>query len=177
MHAKHRIPARTISLTLQKREFWRNMLPWQKVLHPLRRASLQKWPLKKPAKGCYLSCMEAKWMIWKLQGYRSCFQGTIFLMRSENGRDPQKATLVPVQMSEPAAPAQLLWNIRYNCGGRCYAWSYTCFKNGLQCTPACTHCKGIVCQVSTTGSWWFWCCCWWWNMRQMTLKTTIATWT
>ncbi|CAB3985425.1 Hypothetical predicted protein [Paramuricea clavata] len=27
--------------------------------------------------------------------------------------------LVPVQMSEPAAPAQLLRNIRCNCGGRC----------------------------------------------------------
>ena len=56
--------------------------------------------------------------------------------------------LIPVQMSEPAAPAQLLRNIRCNCGGRCDTRSCTCFKNGLQCTPACGQCKGIACQNS-----------------------------
>ncbi|CAB4035954.1 Hypothetical predicted protein [Paramuricea clavata] len=56
--------------------------------------------------------------------------------------------LVPVRMSEPAAPAQLLRNIRCNCGGRCDTRSCTCFKNGLQCTPACGQCKGIVCLNS-----------------------------
>ena len=56
--------------------------------------------------------------------------------------------LVPVQMSEPAAPAQLLRNIRCNCGGRCDTRSCTCFKNGLQCTPACDQCKDSACQNS-----------------------------
>ena len=56
--------------------------------------------------------------------------------------------LIPVQMSEPAAPAQLLRNIRCNCGGRCDTRSCTCFKNGLQCTPVCGQCKGIACQNS-----------------------------
>ena len=56
--------------------------------------------------------------------------------------------LVSVKMSEPAAPAQLMQNIRCNCGARCDTRSCTCFKNGLQCTPACGQCKGIACQNS-----------------------------
>ncbi|EDO36625.1 predicted protein [Nematostella vectensis] len=55
---------------------------------------------------------------------------------------------VPVQMSEPAAPAQLLRNIKCNCGGHCETRLCTCFKNGLQCTPACGQCKGIACLNS-----------------------------
>ena len=39
--------------------------------------------------------------------------------------------LVPVQMSEPAVPVQLLRNIRCNSGGRCDTRSCTCLKNGL----------------------------------------------
>ncbi|CAB4012765.1 Hypothetical predicted protein [Paramuricea clavata] len=53
-----------------------------------------------------------------------------------------------VRATEPAAPAQLLRNIRCNCGGRCDTRSCTCFKNGLQCTPACGQSKGIVCLNS-----------------------------
>lgn len=56
--------------------------------------------------------------------------------------------LVPVQMSELAAPTQLLRNIRCNCGGRCDTLSCTCFKNGLLCPPACGQCKGIGNQNS-----------------------------
>ena len=56
--------------------------------------------------------------------------------------------LGPVQMSEPAAPAQLLRNIRCNFGGSCDTQSCTCFKNDLQYTPACGQCKDIACQNS-----------------------------
>lgn len=41
--------------------------------------------------------------------------------------------LVLVQMLEPAAPAQLLRNIRCKSGGRCDTRSCNCFKNSLRC--------------------------------------------
>ena len=53
--------------------------------------------------------------------------------------------LVPIKMSQPAAPEQLLRTIRCNCGGNCDKRSCTCYKNALQCTSACGQCKGIAC--------------------------------
>lgn len=54
--------------------------------------------------------------------------------------------LMPVRMTQPAAPEQLLKIIRCNCGGQCEKRSCTCRKNGLLCTPACGQCKGITCS-------------------------------
>ena len=61
----------------------------------------------------------------------------LHLSRSSTG-------LVPVQMSEAAAPVQRLRNIRCNCGSRCDTRSCNCFKNSFQCTPACGQRKGIA---------------------------------
>lgn len=55
------------------------------------------------------------------------------------------AGLVPIRMTQPAAPEQLLKVIRCNCGGQCDKKTCTCRKNGLQCTPACGQCRGITC--------------------------------
>ena len=54
--------------------------------------------------------------------------------------------LVPVKMTQPAAPEKLLKIIRCNCSGNCEKKSCTCRKNALQCTPACGQCKGITCS-------------------------------
>ncbi len=53
--------------------------------------------------------------------------------------------LVPVRMTQPAAPEKLLRIIRCNCGGKCDKKTCSCRKNGLQCTPACGQCRGITC--------------------------------
>ena len=53
--------------------------------------------------------------------------------------------LVPIRMTRPAAPEELLRTIKCNCGGRCDKKTCTCRKNGLHCTPACGQCKGIAC--------------------------------
>lgn len=54
--------------------------------------------------------------------------------------------LVPVKMTQPAAPEKLLKIIRCNCSGNCEKKSCTCRKNALECTPACGQCKGITCS-------------------------------
>ena len=54
--------------------------------------------------------------------------------------------LMPVKMTQPAAPEKLLKIIRCNCSGNCEKKICTCRKNALQCTPACGQCKGITCS-------------------------------
>ncbi len=41
---------------------------------------------------------------------------------------------------------RLIIIIRCKCNGRRDSKSCTCRKNGLQCTPACGHCRGIICM-------------------------------
>ncbi len=61
-----------------------------------------------------------------------------------------KTILKPKRMEQAAAPASLLNIIKCNCGGMCNKNTCSCRKNGLQCTLACGHCKGITCTNSQT---------------------------
>ena len=59
--------------------------------------------------------------------------------------------LVPIKMTQAAAPERLLKIIRCNCVS-CERKSCTCRKNALLCTPACGNCKGVTCtnkQIQT----------------------------
>ena len=53
--------------------------------------------------------------------------------------------LVPIRMTQPAAPERLISIIRCNCSGKCNRKTCTCCKNGLLCTPACGQYSGITC--------------------------------
>ena len=55
------------------------------------------------------------------------------------------STLKPYRMEQGAAPSSLLKVIRCNCTGKCGNGRCSCRKNGLLCTLACGHCKGITC--------------------------------
>ena len=54
--------------------------------------------------------------------------------------------MVPVKMTQPAAPEQLLKIVKCNCSGNCAKKRYTYRKNALLCTPACGQCQGITCS-------------------------------
>ena len=53
--------------------------------------------------------------------------------------------LLPIRMSQPAAPECLISIIRCNCSGKCNKKTCTCCKNGLLCTPASGQFRGITC--------------------------------
>ena len=52
--------------------------------------------------------------------------------------------LLPIRMSKPAAPSNLLKMIMCGCKGECQG-RCTCFKYKLKCTAMCTICKGVSC--------------------------------
>ena len=54
--------------------------------------------------------------------------------------------LKPVKMQRDPAPASLLKLVKCNCQGKCDNNSCSCCKNGLMCSLACGHCKGITCN-------------------------------
>ena len=55
------------------------------------------------------------------------------------------AKLKTVKMQRDPAPASLLKLVKCNCYGKCDKNTCSCRKNGLVCTLACGHCKGITC--------------------------------
>lgn len=57
---------------------------------------------------------------------------------------------MPVKSSLPPAPERLLKVIRCGCKTNCDTKRCTCRRNGLQCTVACSDCKGISCSNSKT---------------------------
>ena len=89
--------------------------------------------------------------------YRTYHQVQIWqgndLPSTDWGWEESSVGLVPVRMSQSAAPESLLRTIRCNCGGRCNKRNCTCRKNGLHCTSECGQCRGISClntlQVET----------------------------
>ncbi len=56
----------------------------------------------------------------------------------------QGCVLKPHRMDQDAAPASLLKIIRCNCTGKCDKNTCSCKQNGLQCTLACSNCKGTT---------------------------------
>ena len=54
--------------------------------------------------------------------------------------------LVPVKTCLPAAPDELINVIRCKCKSNCDNRRCSCRKHGLQCTTACTDCRGRSCS-------------------------------
>ena len=57
--------------------------------------------------------------------------------------------LYPVTTDLQAAPKDLLEMIKCCCNGNCDTRRCSCRKNGLECTVACKHCKGLSCRNVT----------------------------
>ncbi|VDH97688.1 Hypothetical predicted protein [Mytilus galloprovincialis] len=53
--------------------------------------------------------------------------------------------LTPIKTTLPAAPDKLLNIIRCKCKTNCDTRRCTCRKHGLECTIACSECKGHLC--------------------------------
>ena len=53
--------------------------------------------------------------------------------------------LIPVMMTNPIAPDCLLNIFKCGCKGDCRAKRCSCFKKGLECSSACTECRGMAC--------------------------------
>ena len=56
--------------------------------------------------------------------------------------------LLPLKSKLPATPEELLKIIRCNCKSTCEPKRGTCRKHGLDCTVACTDCRGTSCSNS-----------------------------
>ena len=84
-----------------------------------------------------------------LHSYRTYHQVQVWqgndILPEDWGWKKSPAGLVPTQMTQLAAPEQLLTIIRCNCSGKCNKKTCTCCKNGLLCSPACGQCRGITC--------------------------------
>ena len=65
------------------------------------------------------------------------------------GQDSEK--LKPIRMQKDAAPESLLKLVKCNCHGKCDKNTCSCRKNGLLCTLACGHCKGISCTNAVSN--------------------------
>ena len=57
--------------------------------------------------------------------------------------------MVPVLSDLPPAPQELLEVIRCSCKTGCHTVRCTCKKNGMECTVACSECRGICANMST----------------------------
>ncbi|ELT93782.1 hypothetical protein CAPTEDRAFT_190961 [Capitella teleta] len=55
-------------------------------------------------------------------------------------------SVMPIMTDVPAAPAVLLSMICYSCQGDCSTLRCSCRKNGLECTTACSECRGNSCS-------------------------------
>lgn len=62
--------------------------------------------------------------------------------------------LVPILTDNPPAPQHLLEVIRCSCKTGCYTMRRTCKKNGLDCSMACSECRGVCSNrsLSVEGS-------------------------
>ena len=57
--------------------------------------------------------------------------------------------LMPVLTYQQAAPDGLLRVIHCGCNGDCSNVRCTCRKNNMECSSACTHCRGTSCSNCT----------------------------
>ena len=67
-------------------------------------------------------------------------------------KSPNVERLKPVKMRMDPAPATLLKLVKCNCHGKCDKNSCSCYKNGLVCSLACGHCKGITCNNAAVNN-------------------------
>jgi hypothetical protein len=56
--------------------------------------------------------------------------------------------MVPILTDNPPAPQELLQVIRCTCRTGCYTMRCTCRKNGLDCSMACSECRGVCSNTS-----------------------------
>ena len=67
-------------------------------------------------------------------------------------KSPNVERLKPVKMRMDPVPASLLKLVKCNCHGKCDKNSCSCYKNGLVCSLACGHCKGITCNNAAVNN-------------------------
>ena len=53
--------------------------------------------------------------------------------------------MMPVTMTEPPAPPNLLKIVRCGCKTVCKTMSCSCRKHGLKCTDSCRECREVSC--------------------------------
>jgi len=56
--------------------------------------------------------------------------------------------LYPVMTDLPPAPQNILKVVKCGCKGACNSMRCSCRKNGMECSPACSTCKGTNCENS-----------------------------
>lgn len=64
------------------------------------------------------------------------------------GWNVKKGKLVPILTDNPPAPQELLKVIRCKCQTGCYTMKCTCRSNGLDCSMACSECRGVCANTS-----------------------------
>ena len=57
--------------------------------------------------------------------------------------------MVPILTDNPAAPQELLQGIRCTCKTGCHSLRCTCRRNGLDCSAACSDCRGVCSNTQT----------------------------
>lgn len=57
--------------------------------------------------------------------------------------------MVPFLTDKPPAPQELLQCIRCSCKTGCYSFRCTCRRNGLDCSFACSECRGVCSNTQT----------------------------
>jgi hypothetical protein len=71
-------------------------------------------------------------------------------LRAEDwGWKTNNGMMVPVHTDLKPAPDNLLEAINCNCKADCGTLRCSCRKHGLECSPACGECKGLLCSTVT----------------------------
>ena len=61
------------------------------------------------------------------------------------GMEKSKGKMMPLEMSKPIAPPQLLKVIRRICKTDCSRRQCTCKQYGINFTKMCSECRGVSC--------------------------------
>ena len=79
--------------------------------------------------------------------YRSFFKTQVWMGESIDppcwGFSIQKDKMMPVTMTEPPAPPNLLKIACSSFKTGCKTMTYSCRKHGLKCTDSCKECRGV----------------------------------
>ena len=54
--------------------------------------------------------------------------------------------LMPIEMTKPNAPVELLKSLKCGCKTDCSRKNCTCKQYGVKCTNMCTACRGVSCM-------------------------------
>ena len=63
----------------------------------------------------------------------------------------QDGIFKPITTELPAAPPNVLQFVKCGCKTECSTLKCSCRKNGIECSAACSGCKGVNCTNSTKG--------------------------